>query len=323
MPSQTISILQDLFEQQCQYVNYFFESLNLHQVDSVLQVCLSCTGLLIFTGVGKSGIVAEKIAMTLISTGTKALYLPSLNFLHGDIGVVTSNDLVITLSKSGETPELLDLVPHLRRKKCPIIAVVSNEESRLARLADHVVCLPVEKELCPFDLAPTTSTAVQLLFGDLLAMTLMREKGFSLQQYADNHPSGAIGKKSTLRVKDVMKMGNDIPLCRPEDRLMNVIFTLSEKKCGCLLIVDDKHKLLGIFTDGDLRRTLQAEGGESMEMEMQKLMTLSPVSVEREDLLVDVLKKMQKPRCITVAPVIHRGTVEGIVRMHDILHEGI
>lgn len=322
MGPQMVSALQDLFKQQHQYVNYFFQSVNLNQIQEALQACLNCSGSLIFTGVGKSGIIAEKIAMTLISTGTKALYLPSLNFLHGDIGIVSSDDLVIFLSKSGETEELLELIPFLRRKKCLLMSVVSNEESRLARLADHVVCLPIEKELCPFDLAPTTSTVVQLLFGDLLAMALMREKGISLQQYADNHPSGFIGKK-TLCVKDLMRTGKEIPFCHFEDILIDVIVTLSDKKCGCLLIIDEQKKLLGIFTDGDLRRALHAQGTKAMERKMGELMILSPISVKQEDLVMDALKEMQNVRFISVAPVLHKEKVVGIIRMHDIVQAGI
>lgn len=316
-------LLQELFEQQHLYVNHFFENLDLMQAEKILQSCLECEGLLIFTGIGKSGIIAEKIVMTLISTGTRALYLPPMNFLHGDIGVVAPQDRIIMLSKSGETQELLELVPHLRRKGSKIIALVSDQESRLAKMADLYIHLPVEKELCPFDLAPTTSTAVQLLFGDLLAMALMREKGFSLEEYAGNHPYGSIGKKITLRVKELMRVGDDIPLCYPEDRLVDVIVDLSNKKCGCLFVVTEEKKLLGIFTDGDLRRRLQAEGARVMEKKMKDLMNPSPVTVGLEDLALVAIKKMQKMRYVMIAPVVEKEKVQGIIRMHDIVQAGI
>lgn len=317
------AVLQGLSEQQRQYLNFFFDQLDLAQVEKVMQACLDCEGLIILTGVGKSGIIAEKIAMTLTSTGSRALYLPAANFLHGDIGGITPKDIVLMLSKSGETQELLELLPHIRRKKSKIVAIVSDPKSRLASKADLTVDLPVEKELCSFDLAPTTSTSVQLLFGDLLAMALMREKGFTLEQFAENHPAGAIGKKITLFVSDLMKVGKDLPLCGPDDRLVNVIVELSNKRCGCLLIVSPDQTLLGIFTDGDLRRALQEHGAMVLERKMKDLMTRSLIAVEPDDLAYQAVQKMQSDRFVMVAPVIEKNKLVGLIRMHDIVHKGI
>ncbi|HSX12144.1 MAG TPA: SIS domain-containing protein, partial [Rhabdochlamydiaceae bacterium] len=197
-------IIEELFAKQKQYINYFFDSLDLAAAAPFFQACLDCRGSLIFTGVGKSGIIAEKIAMTLVSTGTRAHFLSPINFLHGDIGMISSEDAVVMLSKSGEAEELLNILPFFKRREAKILTIVSNPVSRLAKIADVSVYLPVEKELCPFDLAPTTSTAVQLLFGDLLAAALMRAKGFSLDDYIQNHPLGSIGKKMTVKVKNLM-----------------------------------------------------------------------------------------------------------------------
>src|ERR1700722_4214539 len=197
-------LLPELLKEQRRHIGHYFDQLDLKEVDKVVQECLRTKGLIIFTGVGKSGIIAEKIAMTMISTGTKALYLPPTNFLHGDIGILSENDLFVIMSRSGETEELLNLVPFAKRRGARLLAVVSNPHARLANQCDLSIYLPFEKELCPFDLAPTTSTAVQLLFGDLLAVALMRAKGFALSAYALNHPSGAIGKKMTVRVEDLM-----------------------------------------------------------------------------------------------------------------------
>jgi len=315
--------LEELFEKQRQYVNYFFETLDYVQAEKAFQACCNCKGLLVLMGVGKSGIIAEKIALTLVSTGTRALFLPAINFLHGDIGAISKEDLIVMLSKSGESQELLDLIPHVHRKGSKILGLVSDGESRLAKKADFAVELPVEKELCPFDLAPTTSTAVQLLFGDVLSMALMRKKGFSLEEYAGNHPSGTIGKKISFCVRDLMKRGGEVPFCRPEDPLVNVIVKLSNKKCGCLLVLSKEGKLLGIFTDGDLRRRLQAEGGKIMEKTMEELMTLSPITVEPQELAIEAMKKMQSKRYVMVAPVVEEEKVVGLIRMHDIIHEGI
>lgn len=323
MESLTTSLLQDLFDEQRSYVNHFFETLRLEEVERVFAACLACKGLIVLTGVGKSGIIAEKIAMTLISTGTRALYLPATNLLHGDIGAVSSEDLVMMLSKSGDSQELIDLLPHLRRRGAQVIGVVSNEGSRLARGADLSVVLPVEKELCPYDLAPTTSTAVQLLFGDVLAMALMKEKGFSLEDYAGNHPSGAIGRKITLTVEELMKKGEEMPLCSGGDRLLDKIVELSDKKCGCLMALTDEGGLEGIFTDGDLRRALQSYGPGAMDMPIRELMTPSPITVAPEILAHEALARMQEKRYVMVAPVVNNGQVVGLIRMHDIIHEGI
>ncbi len=182
-------MLAELLNEQRRNIEQYFDSLDLTAVAQVVHECLNTKGLIIFTGVGKSGIIAEKIAMTMISTGTKALYLPPTNLLHGDIGILSENDLFIVMSRSGETQELLSLVPFVKKRKSRSLAIVSNPHSRLAKSCDLFMHLPFEKELCPFDLAPTSSTTVQLLFGDLLTIALMRAKGFDLSAYALNHPS--------------------------------------------------------------------------------------------------------------------------------------
>lgn len=323
MSTVSTTLLRSLFEKQREYISFFFNHLELQTVEKLVDLCLHCKGLVLLTGVGKSGIIAEKIAMTLVSTGTRSLFLPGANLLHGDIGAVASEDLFLILSKSGKTQELVDLVPYLRKKKCQIVAIVSDFESPLGKMADHVITLPVEKELCPFDLAPTISTAVQLLFGDLLAMALMREKGFSLEEYAGNHPSGAIGKKITHKVCDLMKTGNDLPLCGPKDRLVDVIVELSNKRCGCLLVCNPQKKLLGIFTEGDLGRFLQKEGPSVLEKAMEELMTRMPITVSPQLLAYRAMQKMQESRRVMMAPVIEKEKVVGLIHMHDIVHEEI
>lgn len=318
-------MLKDLFNEQRRYLNTFFDTVDSTAAEEFFATCLACKGLLVFTGVGKSGIIAEKIATTLVSTGTKALYLPTTNFLHGDIGILSSEDLLICLSKSGETEELLSLVPFVRKRQAKLLAVVSNPHSRLAKEADLSVHLPVEKELCPFDLAPTTSTAVQLIFGDILAVALMKAKGFSLNDYALNHPSGAIGKKATLYVSDLMRKEEQLPLCRPSDRLIDMLVELSNKKCGCLVVTDEKKELKGIFTDGDLRRALQNQGPTVLEKRMEALMTPSAIYVTPKIMAWEAAKIMQKDpkRWIMVAPVVEGGEVVGVIRMHDIVQAGL
>jgi arabinose-5-phosphate isomerase len=318
-------MMKNLFNEQRRYLDAFFDQVDHEKAEAFFQVCLKCTGLIVFTGVGKSGHIAEKIATTLVSTGTKALYLPPTNFLHGDLGIIASQDIIVLISKSGETEELLNLLPFVKKRGATILSIVSNPNSRLAKDCDLSIHLPVEKELCPFDLAPTTSTEVQLIFGDALAVALMKAKNFSLNEYALNHPSGSIGKKMTLSVQDVMKQGDHLPLCTPQDLLGEVLTELSNKKCGCLIVVDEKKSLRGIFTDGDLRRALQNQGASVLEKKMESLMTQSAISVPQNILAWEAMKIMQKDpkRWVMVVPVVEKGKVVGIVRMHDIVQAGL
>ena len=242
-------LVEELFLQSQSHLAYFFDEIDLDQLRMVVDHLLSCRGTVFLTGVGKSGIIAKKIAMTMNSCGVKAGFLSPLNALHGDIGIVSAGDTVLLLSKSGEAEELLSLCPTLRNKGASLVAVVSQENSRLAKACDLTIILPVAKELCPFDLAPTTSTVVQLLFGDLVAIALMRAKNVSIDSFVLNHPAGQIGKRLTLKVKDLMVREKSLPLCGPQALLGESLVELSNKKCGCILVVDEAMHLLGIFTD--------------------------------------------------------------------------
>lgn len=318
-------MLRELFKNQQNHLLYFYDHVDLARAEEVVGLCAETKGLLVLTGVGKSGIVAEKIAMTLVSTGTKALYLPTVNFLHGDIGILSEDDCVIMLSKSGETEELVDLVPFIQKRGTKIIAWVSNPKSRLAYQADLSMVLPVEKELCPFDLAPTISAEVQLMFGDALAMALMKIKGFSLDAYGENHPSGMIGKKATIGVKDIMVPFNQLPLCSPSKTLQEILPEISEKRLGCVIVTDEKCAFQGIFTDGDLRRALQSAGSAVMHKTLGELMTRTAITTNSHEMAWDALKLMQKDpnRWIMVLPVLENQQVVGLIRMHDIIHAGI
>jgi len=320
------SSAQALFETERRYINYFFDNLDCDIVETLLQQLLGCSGHVICSGVGKSGIIAQKIATTMTSTGTPALYLSPTDAVHGDLGIVGCRDIVLLFSKSGESDELLNLVPYLRNKGAEVIAVVSNSESRLAKACSLAIELPLEGELCPFGLAPTTSAALQLIFGDVLAVLLMKERGFSLDDYALNHPSGRIGKRITMKVKDLMLAGEKIPLCNPTDTLADILVELSNKRCGCLLVVDDDHQLLGIFTDGDLRRALQAHKGAVMSARITQLMTPSPKTIFPEAMAWDAMKIMEadQKHPITVLPVVdEQSRVVGLIKMHDILQSGL
>jgi arabinose-5-phosphate isomerase len=316
-------MLNNLFEQQRRYLNHFFDSVDRTDADVILQKLLECRGVVIFCGIGKSGHIAEKIATTFLSTGTRSFFLSPANALHGDIGFVSPQDVFICFSKSGASQELLDIVPHIQKKGASTIAVVSVPNSKLAKMSDFSIVLPIEREICPYDLAPTTSTAAQMIFGDCLAVALMKVKQFTMADFAANHPGGLLGRKITLKVSDLMLKDDAIPLCSPSDQLMDVLHELSIKRCGCLLVAGPDRDLKGIFTDGDLRRAIQSKGPEALRMTLSELMNLSPKSIAPDVLAIEAVQCMEEDpsRLITVLPVLENGRVVGLVRMHDILQK--
>jgi arabinose-5-phosphate isomerase len=319
-------VIRELFNKERAALTYFFDKLDISAIEKLVEILKSAPGMIILTGVGKSGLVAEKIALTLTSTGTRAYFLSPINALHGDIGIVSPDDVFIMLSKSGESEELLQMVPFLRNKGVKLVSIVNKENSRLAKASDFSVVLPMERELCHFDLVPTTSAITHMLLGDVLAVALMGLKNFTLVDYAKNHPSGKIGRRLTLRVSDLMLKGDDIPLCSPKDSIVSTLVELSNKKCGCLLVVDKEKRLQGIFTDGDLRRSLVNHGHKALEKTVEEVMTLSPRHTKADHLAEQALKVMEgdQKHPVTVLPVLDdAGTVFGLIKMHDIIQSGL
>ncbi len=319
-------ILNELLKNVELNLSYFIKEIRQEEIERVFLALKECKGIIFFTGVGKSAIVANKIAVTMTSTGTRAFFISPTDALHGDIGLVSKDDILVVLSKSGETDELLNLIPYARNKGAEIISVVSNPKSRLAKAANMSVTLPILSELCPFNMAPTTSTQMQMIFGDTLAVGLMRERKFTLDEYAMNHPAGSIGKRILLRVKDLMLQGEQVPKASPEDKLINTLVELSDKKAGCVLIVDPETKLLGIFTDGDLRRALQTIGAEVLQYAMKDLMNTNCRTIHPQTLAWEAMKKMEGDQTspVMVLPVIDEaGHAVGLIKMHDILQSGL
>lgn len=319
-------MLKELIDKQRSYTNHFFESFDLIELEKLIDQLISTRGIIFFSGVGKSGLIAKKIAFTMASTGTKALFLSPTDALHGDIGMVTHQDAFIMLSKSGESDELIQLAPAIRNKGASLIGILCNSQSRLGAFCDFTFQLPFKAELCPYDMAPTMSTTYQLLLGDLLTIALMKHKNFSLDDYALNHPSGRIGKRITLKVRDLMLTGTKIPLCKPEDKLGNVLIELTDKRCGCLVVIDEDGKLAGIFTDGDLRRTLQKYGGNVLDIPIHAVMTKNVKTMQPHALAWDAMKLMEanpKQR-LTVLPVTNeQDIVIGLLHLHDIVQSGL
>ncbi|KDD75222.1 hypothetical protein H632_c799p0, partial [Helicosporidium sp. ATCC 50920] len=231
--------LKSLFTRQRKLLEYFFNELEYDPIEKFCKMCAACRGTIVITGVGKSGFIAQKICMTMVSTGTRAQFLSPTDALHGDIGMLSPGDLLVMFSKSGATEELLRLVPFARAKGAVLVSVTNLPRSALEAACDFGVRLPLERELCPFDLAPVTSTALQMLFGDTVAIALMQNRALTKDEYAMNHPAGRIGRRLILRVQHVMIQGQALPLVSPEAALADVLGELSAKGCGCVLVVGE------------------------------------------------------------------------------------
>jgi arabinose-5-phosphate isomerase len=293
------------------------------QIDDDFQktvdLILESKGNVVFSGIGKSAIIAQKIVATMNSTGTTAVFMHAADAIHGDLGIVRENDIVVILSKSGETPEIKMLVPLIKLRGNKIVAMVGNRKSYLAQQADYVLDVTVNDEAIPDSLAPTSSTTAQLVMGDALALILMRCRGFSTADFAKFHPGGALGKQLYLRVKDLY-VRNERPEVEPDDNLTQVIIEMTHKRLGATVVMKE-GQLLGIITDGDLRRMLMKYPNIE-QVKASQIMTSNPKTIDETALVVDALHKMRE-NSITQLPVVHDGKYLGIIHLHDILKEGI
>lgn len=278
-------------------------------------------GRVILAGVGKSGIVARKLVATFNSTGTRALFLHPVEAMHGDLGMVSKDDVVLALSNSGETQELTILLPSLQRLGSPLISFTGRPNSTLGRASLVVIDTGVPREACPLGLAPTASTTAMLAMGDALAVVLLTKRGFQASDFQRFHPGGSLGERLNLAIREVMLTGGLIPRSRPEDALVAAIREMGAKKLGATLVVDREDKLTGIVTDGDLRRAL-GQFGQVLERPVKEVMTADPLAVGPETLASQALELMEK-KAITVLPVVDDDRkVVGIVHLHDLLGRG-
>ncbi|PIA36398.1 hypothetical protein AQUCO_03400349v1 [Aquilegia coerulea] len=317
--------LLNLFKSQQKYLNFFFQNLDLSQTLTFTQTLLNAKGTIYFTGIGKSGFVAQKISQTLVSLGIRSGFLSPVDALHGDIGILSRSDLLVLFSKSGNTEELLKLVPCAKAKGVFLISVTSIEGNLLEGVCDLNVHLPLERELCPYNLAPVTSTAIQMVFGDTVAIALMGARNLSKDEYGANHPAGRIGKSLIFKVKDVMKKQEELPVCREGDLIMDQLVELTSKGCGCLLVIDDAHHLIGTFTDGDLRRTLKASGEGIFKLSVGQMCNRNPRTIGPDAMAVEAMEKMESPPSpVQFLPVIdHENVVIGIITLHGLVSAGL
>ena len=285
---------------------------------SAARALLDCRGRVVVIGIGKSGHVARKIAATLASTGTPAFFVHAAEASHGDLGMITSDDVVLLLSNSGETDELVSLMPHLKRQGAQLIALTGNEHSSLAQAADIHLDASVDVEACPLGLAPTASTTAALALGDALALTLLDARGFSVEDFARAHPGGSLGRRLLTRVSDVMRTGTDIPAVALDATLAAAVVEMSGKAMGMTVVVDGENRVAGIFTDGDLRRCL-ARVKDIGAARVADVMTSRPRTIAPERLAIDCVELMETPPKVTQLLVIDRDRrLVGALHLHDL-----
>jgi arabinose-5-phosphate isomerase len=288
--------------------------------EACVQEIYSSKGRVIVTGIGKSAIIANKIVATLNSTGTPSVFMHAADAIHGDLGMILKEDIVICISKSGNTPEIKVLVPLLKRRGSKLVALVSNTGSYLAQQADYVLNATIGQEACPNNLAPTTSTTAHMALGDALAVCLVNLRNFTDTDFAMFHPGGALGKQLYLKVSDI-SVHNELPLTGPDATLKEVIVEITSKRLGCTAVVDGERRLLGIITDGDLRRMLQKDPNLTG-IKAADIMTHNPKNIQKDEFAVRALHHMQENN-ITQLVVMDGEKVSGFIHLHDLLKEGI
>jgi arabinose-5-phosphate isomerase len=287
-----------------------------------VELIYSCEGKTVVTGMGKTGLIGRKISATLSSTGSNSIFLHAAEGIHGDLGILDKKDVILAISYSGNTRELVEILPYFRFLQTPIIAVTGNLSSQLAKAADVVLDCSVPNGYEPFNLVPTVSTTLALSIGDALAVALLKKRKFNLEDFARYHPGGTIGKKLLLRVEDLMHKDQSNPLVNDTESMSEVIMVMTRKGLGCASVIDDNHKLLGIVTDGDLRRLLTRKE-DIMRRTAAEAMTVNPKSATPFMLAVDALNLMEKHK-ITMLPVVDKeGKSVGMLHMHDLIDAGV
>ena len=285
------------------------------------ELCMETPGRIVVTGMGKSGHVSNKIAATLASTGTPAFFMHPAEASHGDLGMITSQDLLLAISYSGETAEVVTILPVVKRMGAKLVSMTGNPGSTMARAADVHLDISVAEEACPLNLAPTASTTATLAMGDALAVALLKKRGFTAEDFARSHPSGSLGKRLLLRVSDVMHAGDRVPAVAAGVTLRDALLEMTAKGLGMTAIVDDDHHLLGIFTDGDLRRTLDT-GADIRETRIRDVMHTSCITVASNILAAEALHILEENK-ITGLLVVDDGALVGALNIHDLFREGL
>jgi arabinose-5-phosphate isomerase len=294
------------------------------QFEEAVKMLQACQGKVILMGVGKSGLIANKISATMVSTGTPAVFLHGSEGMHGDIGIVAKDDIVIAVGKSGESEELLVLLPFIRKIGARIISITAKAESALARGSDLVLMTPIEEEACPLNMAPTCSTTAALVLGDAMAMALMKLRNFQSDDFALFHPGGQLGKRLLLKVGDCMRKGEANPVIDVSQSIRTMLCEMTSKRAGALSVIDEQQQLLGLVTDFDIRRTLE-DGQDPLGLTIAEMMNAKPNWVYEDEKAITTLEFMEKrEKPISVLPVLNRqGKVVGMIHLHDLISRGL
>jgi len=292
-----------------------------------VEVLAHCSGKVVVTGMGKSGLICRKISATLASTGTPSFFLHSADALHGDVGMIMKDDVILAVSNSGETDEILKILPHFKFLELKLVVMTGNTDSTLAKAAEVVLDVGVKEEACPLGLAPTASTTAALATGDALAIVLLEHKGFKEEDFALRHPGGILGRRLLLRVEDLMHRDRELPIIRSDTAIKEALFEITDKRLGVTGVIDQQEKLVGIITDGDVRRGLQTHGTEIFSKTAQQVMTAAPRTISKDALASEALARMEqnRPRPITSLFVLDVASEKpiGIVHLHDIFKAGL
>lgn len=322
--TKNIQIGKNVIQIEAQAVSAIADRIN-QQFETAVNTILDCKGRLIVLGIGKSGLISQKIASTMASTGTPAHFVHPGDAFHGDLGMITKEDVVLMISNSGETHELVQIIPAIRKKEVPIIGMVGKEGSSLYNDVDIILDTSVEKEACTLDLAPTASTTATLAMGDALAVALFESRGFNAQDFAELHPGGSLGKKLLLTLDQLVHTGDDIPFVNKGTSVKDALLTISDKGLGVTGVLDSEDKLVGIITDGDIRRGLEKGDNNIFNQTAEFLMSKDPISITSDTLAIAALELMEEHNITSLfvysSPDLSKP--DGIVHIHDILKTGV
>ena len=320
--SEALKIAQEVIKSEVSAINNLKKTLDKNLYLACNKI-YNCKGKLIIIGVGKSGHIANKLAATFSSTGTPSFFVHPSEAMHGDIGVISKQDIILLISNSGCTPEIIPILPHLKKIGCSILSLCGNKKSKIYEESDISLSINIKKEACPLNLAPTSSTSVTLVLGDIIAIILMGMRKFKSEEFAKNHPGGRLGKNLNLKIKDIMRSGKDIPLIKKQKKLKDVLIEMTRKNMGCVIIANHKNNAVGFFTDGDLRRAIN-KLLDIHETPIEKIMTKKFLTCSASDYATDILNLMNKNK-INSLPVLDTKNkkIIGVVNMHILIETGI
>ncbi|MBI5848578.1 MAG: KpsF/GutQ family sugar-phosphate isomerase [Nitrospirae bacterium] len=321
-PINSIDIARKVLQTEADAVRSLIDRID-QSFEKAVGIILSSKGRVVVTGMGKSGLVGKKIAATLASTGTPSFFMHPAEASHGDLGMVTADDVIIAISNSGETDEILSIIPFLKRFNVGLISLTGNNDSTLAKAAEVNIDISVREEACPLGIVPTSSTTAALAMGDAIAVALLTKRGFQQDDFASFHPSGSLGKRLFIRVKDLMHAGDSLPFTSPDASITNAVIEISSKRLGITVVAEGNGAMRGIITDGDVRRGIEKWGKDFFDMKAGDVMTKNPRVISENELAAKALAVMEKLAITALVVTGDNSRIVGIIHLHDILKKGI